>query len=652
MKKITKISVEWLCAAKAKNSADLDSSNLASVRLRTAIGYRATQSTGFKAFISDKQFANDVDIIVVGKLDYVSDSDRADRWYKRIEEQKAQGARILIDYTDHHLVSESPAKDFYKKSIQIADLVITPSNWLRQQIKINLNKDVRLIPDPVEVPICMPVKKNNGTKTALWFGHATNLPYLFEYLVNRYYSKVERKLIIMTNLHPLPSQYIELLDLPHLSNLEINVVPWSKADLPLAAQISDFCLLPAGVDDVRKKGASSNRLLTSLALGLPTVAHPLDSYLPFSRYFSDLQNQNLDDFFDEPEKFFPAVEQAQKVILAEHTLEMAKVQWENLLQNAVFEEVRSKKNRDEARIFQISYSPEIRAALDRGFEIIGDEKNPRPEWYEYWHIRNFLLSEKLDEKKFYGFFSPKFGEKTNLHSSDVFEFINKNKEYDVILFSPYLDQIALFTNIIEQGCIAHPELKPVFKILGQKYFNGLDLDLMVNTSADTVFCNYFVAKAPFWHRWFLICEDIYASIENHGGSLSELMAGNTRYKAGSAPIRTFAIERIATLILAFEKSWKVQNYSAHRTAVGKMSVAKATNMLLALDALKSKYVHTGKFEYISSYLQIRKSMLNGFSPAEFESPSLGLKPWLDEYTNYLLDRFQSTDFIRSDARCK
>ncbi len=639
MKKTTKISVEWLCAAKAKNLADLDSSNLASVRLRTAIGYRATQSTGFKAIVSDKQFANDVDIIVVGKLDYVSDPYRAKHWYKRIEEQKARGARILIDYTDHHLVSESPAKDFYKKSIQIADLVITPSNWLRQQIKINLNKEVRLIPDPVEVPICKPVKKNNGIKTALWFGHATNLPYLFEYLVNRYCSKAKRKLIIMTNLHPLPSQYTELLDLPHLSNLEINVVPWSKADLPLAAQISDFCLLPAGVDDVRKKGASSNRLLTSLALGLPTVAHSLDSYLPFSRYFSDLHNANLDDFFDEPEKSFPAVEHAQHVILAEHTLEMAQSQWKNLLQNAVSEKVRSKKNRDEARIFQISYSPEIRATLDRGFETIGDEKNPRPDWYEYWHIRNFLISEKLDDKKFYGFFSPKFGEKTNLNSSDVFEFINENNEYDVILFSPYLDQIALFTNIIEQGWIAHPELKRVFHLLCKKYFDGLDHELMINTSADTVFCNYFVAKAPFWHRWFSICEDIYSSVENNNGPLSELITGNTRYKLGSAPVRTFVIERIATLILFFEKKWKVQNYSSHRTAVGKMSVAKSTNMLLALDALKSKFIHTGKFEYISSYLTIRNSMLNGFSPIEFESLSNGVKTSMEEYTQYLLERF-------------
>mgnify|MGYP006906278595 CR=1 FL=1 len=43
-----------------------------------------------------------------------------------------------------------------------------------------------------------------------------------------------------------------------------------------------------------------------------------------------------------------------------------------------------------AKIFQICYSPEIRAQLDPGFDVTGDEKNPRPDWFEYWHIRQFL----------------------------------------------------------------------------------------------------------------------------------------------------------------------------------------------------------------------------------------------------------------------
>src|SRR5210317_880605 len=108
-----------------------------------------------------------------------------------------------------------------------------------------------------------------------------------------------------------------------------------------------------------------------------------------------------------------------------------------------------------AKIFQISYSPEIRTQLDPGFDVTGDETNPRPDWFEYWHIRQFLLSTQLEPSTFYGFFSPKFKEKTNLVASDVHNFIDKHGDKDVISFSPYLDQSALFLNIVEQADYAH-----------------------------------------------------------------------------------------------------------------------------------------------------------------------------------------------------
>ena len=294
-----------------------------------------------------------------------------------------------------------------------------------------------------------------------------------------------------------------------------------------------------------------------------------------------------------------------------------------------------------AKIYQISYSPEIRKSLDPGFEVIGDETNPRPEWFEYWHIRNFLKSEVLDEDTLYGFFSPKFKEKTNLIAAQVFNYIEQHKECDVILFSPYLDQSALFLNIIEQGWFAHPELKSIFDKVCSRYFDGIDHEVAVTTTENTVFSNYFVAKPKFWVRWFEICEDLFGIVEWGQDPLAIEISGNTRYKESTTSIRTFVIERIATLLLFSRKNWKVKSYPSYQCAVGKMPAAKSTNLLLALDALKTKFVQTGAREYLRAYFDIRIALLKGYAPMQFQDSSIGPAHGLQAYTEHLIKKIDS-----------
>ncbi len=618
MRKKERKTIEWLCAVPARSLQDLEDSNLASVRLRTALGIKSAQALGHESFVSDAKIDQVVDAVIVGKLDYITDSARPARWLKRLKTLKQRGTQIIVDYTDHHMVTNSPAANFYKEVINLSDLVITSSKKLSEHIRTHTGKKTIILDDPIEVPICKPITRKNGIKTALWFGHASNLPYLFDYLVNHYKSRANRRLIVMTNLHPLPENYIALLDAANLINLEILVVPWNKKDLQTAASISDFALIPAGIDDPRKSGASSNRLLTSLAMGLPTLADQLDSYTSLKSYFADIKTTNIDDMFDNPEHWFEKVESAQRIIDRNNTVQSAERRWRQAIGHDI-NSIKSSTKKATARVFQICYTPGIRDTLDPGFEVMGDETNARPDWYEYWHIRNFLKSEMLQDDTFYGFFSPKFNEKTRLSSADVFEYIEENKDFDVILFSPYLDQNALFLNILEQGSVAHPELGPIFEKLCGKYFQNINLQQMVTSSENTVFCNFFVAKPKFWARWFEICEGIFQLIEESSDSLAIKLSGHTRYKTSTAPVRTFIIERIATLIIYSDKNWNVKSHPTHQSAVGKMSVAKSTNLLLALDSLKSKFSCTGSYEYLNAYLCIRNAMLKGCSPNEFEN---------------------------------
>ena len=72
--------------------------------------------------------------------------------------------------------------------------------------------------------------------------------------------------------------------------------------------------------------------------------------------------------------------------------------------------------------------------LDPGFLVLDNSSNERPDWFEYWPIRKFLLNETLDEESFYGFLSPKFKQKTNLSAAAAREFVGlEGSTTDVVL---------------------------------------------------------------------------------------------------------------------------------------------------------------------------------------------------------------------------
>ena len=43
-------------------------------------------------------------------------------------------------------------------------------------------------------------------------------------------------------------------------------------------------------------------------------------------------------------------------------------------------------------LYQIVYSSQTRAAVAAGFEVLDNLSNERPDWFEYWPMRRFLLT--------------------------------------------------------------------------------------------------------------------------------------------------------------------------------------------------------------------------------------------------------------------
>ena len=152
-----------------------------------------------------------------------------------------------------------------------------------------------------------------------------------------------------------------------------------------------------------------------------------------------------------------------------------------------------------AHVYQIlsHYTPA--RALDPGFGVLDNSANERPDWFEYWPIRKYLLHEKLDEDAFYGFLSPKFKHKTNLGADAVRDFIlAAEPDTEVVLFSPSIHNSAYFLSVFEHGEAEHPGLAEVAVRLFARLGCRLDLEGFVSDSRNTVHSNYFIATPRFW----------------------------------------------------------------------------------------------------------------------------------------------------------
>ena len=268
-------------------------------------------------------------------------------------------------------------------------------------------------------------------------------------------------------------------------------------------------------------------------------------------------------------------------------------------------------------IHQIYYSPRTHAKLDPGF-IPLDNTGQRPDWYEYWPIRRFLLKNTLEPNARYGFFSPKFAEKTGLSSAQVAQFLAETPDdVDVVTFSPYFSNIAFFKNVFEQAEYWHPgisrTLAGVVALIAPHRDSQALMNGLVMSAAGTVYCNYFVAKPRFWQRWLTMCERIFAVAEAGDTELGQQLNSDRNYVLPT-PAKVFVIERIVSIILSTEPDqWKIRNYdSTALCADNDLLDGKYREEMVALDALKYAASVTGFRRYYDRFMQARDRLISRY----------------------------------------
>jgi hypothetical protein len=317
--------IHWLIPGNYKSSEDLANSNLASIRMRAGlVGLYANDIQ--VSFTAGDYINYNADVIVVGKIGVEGLAWRSKLWLEQLSSAKKLSKIIVIDYTDHHLGSlASPMFAFYTNILPLINKAVVSSKLLSHLLAQFLDKEIIVIEDPIEIQITPP--KNStfiDELTLLWFGHSTNLSYLFNYLQNSYCDENFR-LIVLSNVPGLKifaSQKKRIRP-----SIKLVLAEWSLRNMIEASKLCQGCLIPSDFNDSKKSGASSNRLITAFALGLPVSADILESYSPFADYFHNIQDTPLSEFNKQLALYSKKIELAQENIVPMFRQEVLAQKW-------------------------------------------------------------------------------------------------------------------------------------------------------------------------------------------------------------------------------------------------------------------------------------------------------------------------------------
>jgi hypothetical protein len=262
-------------------------------------------------------------------------------------------------------------------------------------------------------------------------------------------------------------------------------------------------------------------------------------------------------------------------------------------------------------IHQIFYNDVTRQQLDPGFIPLDNRANERPDWYEFWPIRNWLKSHSLAENGWYGFLSPQFFRKTGLASADVMRVITPFKdEADTVHFSNAWDQAAYFTNVFEQGELWHPGITALTQSFFDTLGDTIDLKAMVNDTRTSVFSNFIIAKPVFWRTWLSFADAFFAYAEND--DCLKNLTTNYRSASSQAPMKTFIQERFASIILSMGGFTTIPvDMSQHMPMYERLfnNDADTKKRLAVCDFLKTEYLKTRDVSLMHCHHTIRSGCL-------------------------------------------
>ena len=261
-------------------------------------------------------------------------------------------------------------------------------------------------------------------------------------------------------------------------------------------------------------------------------------------------------------------------------------------------------------IYQIYYNEQTRSQILPNFIPLDNSRNPRPDWFEFWVILEFLNKNTLQENTLYGFLSPKFYSKTGFNSEFVIETISKAPpDTDVILLSPAWDQICYFKNPWEQGEAWHPGITEISLLTHSKCGINIDINSLVTDLSNCVYSNYFLANKKFWNKWHELATNFFHFMESpEAFDIACNITTSYGSIANQYPMKTFIQERFATLLLSTNeyKTIYPKNYWINPMFDRIFPNSFDKDLLITCNTLKNNFNITKELIYYESYMKIRE----------------------------------------------
>ena len=302
---MTKKHIHWLLPGKYIDLKSLEQNLFASIRLRSFV---SSLHNNFYTFSFGENMPLYTNILVIGKIGSFDIEKRGLHWSNQIKMAHYSECKVILDYTDNHIMLNSPMTLFYKSVLPFINYAVTPSEQMSFLLSNIWKGYIYTIEDSIDIGIVKWSDYEN--KSLLWFGHNTNIPFLLNFL-KMYHSEIsEYSLKIITN-----QDGIDYFTKNNNSKTNVTTKLWSLDTFVNECSSCDICIIPSDKQNLQKQGAGQNRLITSLALGLPTIATMLPSYEPFKDYFIDLNSLELSNALNNRRIFKSKVILAQKKIV-------------------------------------------------------------------------------------------------------------------------------------------------------------------------------------------------------------------------------------------------------------------------------------------------------------------------------------------------
>lgn len=306
----------------------LGQSQFASIRLRSVPLIMAAEELAWKVTFGE-QSNEHPSLILVGKIGANSIETRSVNWLNQIFNARKMGSKIILDYTDNHLEFSSSMTDFYKSVMEVVDACVVPSRYMATLLSGKWGGPISIIEDPIEVKESSPKANAGNPVTILWFGHSSNIEFLIKFLSTGFNHDDHIRLIVLSNDAGL--NHFASSNLVSSAKIEFNLALWSLGNMVEASKLADMCIIPSDLNNPKKMGASSNRLITALTLGLPTSADNLPSYKEFEGCYCDLRSNDFREMLDDPSKFSHSVSEAQAELSFRFSKTKIQSDWKNFL---------------------------------------------------------------------------------------------------------------------------------------------------------------------------------------------------------------------------------------------------------------------------------------------------------------------------------